>query len=170
MGLPSLASFGTPLQGVTAGLIAAFGALGIWYIRGWPERKRAANETTVITAKIEEELRGEAAQRFREFRAEVHALRNELQQVRGELQQSHAKSMRRGDKLNMVLFILRMVMDELASKEPRNKILAQARTLLSRVEDEPHDKNNSSAVNAAEETVEAAQATVREVRAEEAKK
>jgi len=161
---------GTVFQGLLVAIVSALGALGIWYIRGWPDRRRASNETTAMTAKIEEDLRGEAAERFREFRLEVHALRNELQAVRGELQATATKSMRRGDKLNMVLFILRMVMDELAAKEPKNKILAQARTLLSRVEDEPHQEDNSDALNAAEETVDKANATVRQVKADEAKK
>jgi hypothetical protein len=160
-----LSTLGTPLQAITAGLVG----LGIWYIRGWPERKRATNETIALTAKIEEDLRGEAAERFREFRAEVHALRNELAVVRAELAQSLTKSMRRGDKLNMVLFILRMVMDELHAKEPANKVLAQAKTLLARVEDEPHDPASSDALKAAEHTVEAAQDAVQEVKAAEAK-
>lgn len=168
--IPNLSAIGTPLQGVTAAMILAFGTVAIWYIRGWPERKRATNETTALTAKIEEDLRGEAAARFREFREEVHSLRNELAIARAELDRASARSMRRADKLNMLLFILRLVMDELASKEPQNKVLAQARLLLSRVEDEPHQPDNSDALNKAEETVDAAKATVRQVKADEAKK
>lgn len=161
---------GTPLQGVSAALIVAFGTIIIWYIRGWPERKRAMNETTALTAKIEEDLRGEAAERFKEFREEVHGLRNELQKARAELDQAAAKSMRRGDRLNMMRFILLMVIDELAAKDPSNKVLAQARLLLSRIEDEPHQPNSSDALTKAEDTVDAANATVRQVKADEAKK
>jgi hypothetical protein len=167
---PNLSSLGTPLQGVSAAMIFAFGTVLIWYIRGWPDRKRAANETTALTAKIEEDLRGEAAERFREFRTEVHALRNELAKARAELDRAAAKSMRRGDKLNMMRFILMMVIDELAAKDPQNRVLAQAHQLLSRIEEEPHQVDNSDALAAAEDTVDAAQATVRQVKAEEAKK
>ncbi len=157
---------GIIFQGVTIALITA---LGIW-IKYGPDRTRAENESIGLKAKIEEDLRSEAAVRFQEFRDEVHSLRNELGAARAELHQTTAKSVRRGDKLNMVLFILRLVMDELHAKEPANKVLAQARSLLSRVEDEPHVEGNSDALNQAEDTVEAAQATVREVKAEEAKK
>ncbi len=162
---------GTVFQGGTlvTVLVAVILAFRFW-IQGMPDRGRVKNESVILQAKIEEDLRSEAAIRFREFRLEVHALRNELHAVRGELRESIAKSLRRGDKLNMVLFILRLVMDELHAKEPANKVLAQAKSLLSRVEDEPHEDGNSKALNTAEETVEAAQATVREVRAGEAKK
>ncbi len=163
--------FGFPLGSAFQGgtFAVALVALGAWWIRGWPDRRRASNETISITAKIEEDLRVEAAERFREFREEVHALRNELAKARAELEQTAAKSLRRGDKLNMLLFILRMVMDELHAKDPTNKILAQARHLLDRVEDEPHRAGGSDVLNKAEDTVDAANATLREVKATEAK-
>ncbi len=161
-------------------IIAIIGAF-VWWIKGMAERGRVKNEGTIIQAKIEAEaralqgkieetFRGEAATRFREFREEVHGLRNDVARLEANLHNATAQSGRRGDKLNMVLFILRLVMDELATRDPTNKILAQARALLARVEDEPHEKGNSTALNQAEDTVEAAQATVREVKAEEAKK
>lgn len=142
--------------------VIVLGAALIWWIRGYPDRHRAANETKIIE-------NDEAAIRFKEFRVEVHELRNELAVVRAELHKAQNQSARRGDKLNMLRFILQMVIDELAAKEPGNKVLAQARKLLSRVEDEPHKKGGSQALSAAEDTVDAAQATVRQVKAEEAK-
>ena len=148
-------------------LVAIMGGITVW-IKGMPERGRVEIERVSLTARIEEEIRGEAAERFREFRLEVHALRNELHAVRFELQTTAAKSVRRGDKLNMLLFILRMVMDELHSKEPENKTLAQARIMLARVEEEPHQPGASSALHAAEDTVDAAKAAVIEVKAAEA--
>lgn len=163
------AEWGTAFQGITAALIATLGGLGIWYIRGWPDRRRAETESDVARASIEEVLRGEAAEQFKQFRNEVHELRNELATVQGELRNAITKSTRRGDKLNMLLFILRLVMDELSAQDPKNKVLAQARTLLTRVEDEPHEAGNSAALERAEEAVEATQATVREVKATEAK-
>lgn len=161
---------GSVFQGATfvTVILALVGALGYW-IKGLPERGRVKNEASILTAKIEEDMRGEAAVRFREFREEVHALRNELQRVEGKLHTSMVESVRRSDKLNMVLFILRMVMDELHVKDPESRILDQARTLLGRLENEPHQKDNSAALNAAEDTVDAANSAVREVKAVEAK-
>ncbi len=114
-------------------------------------------------------LRVDVNERFKEFRVEVHGLRNELQSVNSELRLSVQQSGRREDKLNMLLFILSMVMDELHAKEPTNSTLAQAIGLLKRVEDVPHDPGNSVALNKAEDTVDAAKETVREVKASEAK-
>lgn len=151
------------LASIMAGII-------IVYIRTGPARGRVKIEADTLAAKIEEDLRGEAAVRFREFRDEVHGLRHELQLAQNELRKSVTQSVRRGDKLNMVLFILRMVMDELHAKDPKNKTLAQARTLLERVEDEPHQAGGSAALNKAEDTVDEANATVREIKAQEAKK
>jgi len=152
---------------ITAGSVTMIammiGAAVIWWIRGMPDRRRAEIEGAALN-------NAEAALRFKEFRVEVHALRNELGVVRAELHTAQTQSARRGDKLNMVLFILRMVMDELASKEPGNKVLKQAKNLLSRVEDEPHADSQSDALNAACETVEAAEEAVREVKKSEAKK
>ena len=161
-------AIGAVFQGATFFTVLS-GALYFW-IKGMPDRGRVKNETTAMQAKIEEDLRNEAALRFKEFRQEVHGLRNELMAARAELQHTVTQSLRRADKLNMVLFILRLVMDELHTKEPANKVLAQAHSLLSRVEDEPHEVGNSTTLNHAVDTVEAAQATVREVMAEEAKK
>lgn len=140
------------------------------YIKGIPARVRAYSEREAQDTKAATAIRDEYALRYKETRLEVHALRNELQAVRSELATSQTKSMRRSDKLNMVLFILRMVMDELQAKEPSNKVLKQAITLLSRVEDEPHSPGSSEAVNAAEHTVEVAQEAVHAVKASEAKK
>ncbi len=161
----------TVFEGATFATVLVAGLLALRYwIQGSPERARVRNEGVGQQAKIDEDLRGEAAERFKEFRVEVHGLRNELQEVRAVLLITTAKSVRRGEKLDMVLFILRLVMDELRAKEPGNKVLAQAATLLERVEDEPHEKGNSKTLNEAENTVEAAQTTVREIKAEEAKK
>jgi hypothetical protein len=160
--IPQWGAFGTLLV-----LLAL--ALTAW-IKGIPERLRVKNEREAQDTKAASDIRDEYALRYKETRLEVHGLRNELQIVRAELAASQTKSMRRSDKLNMVLFILRMVMDELQAKEPKNKVLAQAVKLLSRVEDEPHDPANSDAVNAAEHTVEVAKEAVHEVKAAEARK
>lgn len=155
---------GTVFQGGTlAAMLAMLAIVARAYIIGIPDRRRAENEGRVIDNE-------EAAVRFKEFRVEVHALRNELAVVRAELHKAQNQSARRGDMLNMLRFILQMVIDELASKEPANKVLAQARSLLSRVEDEPHRLDNSDTLTAAEDAHDATGETVRQVKAEEAKK
>jgi hypothetical protein len=116
-------------------LLALAGCLGYW-IKGMPERARVKNEETTLTAKIEEDLRSEAAIRFQEFRNEVHELRNELTVLQADLNRTSVTSERRGTKVNMVLFILNLVMDELHRKDPTNPILDQARVLLKQVEPE----------------------------------
>lgn len=165
----ALSSGTVPQWGAFGSLFALLVMALVAWIKGIPERLRVRNEREAQDTRAATEIRDEYALRYKETRIEVHGLRNELQAVRAELAQSQTKSMRRGDKLNMLLFILRMVMDELASKEPGNKILAQARSLLSRVDDEPHAIGNSSALDAAENTVDAAKEAVQEVRAAEAK-
>lgn len=158
--------FGLPLatifQGGTMAVAVAslFTALGIWFRYG-PERKRATNEEKIID-------NADISSRLKEFRLEVHALRNELQAVQMELHNARNQSARRGDKLNMLLFIVRMVMDELSARDPGNQVLAQVKNLLSRVDDEPN-RSGSDVLQAAEEAHEATGATVQQVKAEEAK-
>ncbi len=143
------------------------------YIKTTPERGRVGIEArrvaAELTADIENKLRVDVNERFKEFRVEVHGLRNELQAVNGELRTAIKESGRREDKLNMLLFILSMVMDELHAKEPENSTLAQAITLLKRVEDTPHQPGASASMNKAEDAVEATNASLREIKASEAK-
>ncbi len=183
--MPDFPYLGTVFQGatfVTLLLAIVGGAFTVfrYWIQGTPERNRVLNEGRALQAKIEtdakalqlkiaEDLQKDTAEWLQKFRDEIHLLRNELGVARAELHRTAAVSLRRGDKLNMMLFILRLVMDELASKDPDNKVLKQANQLLTRIEDEPHVEGNSTALNQAEDTVEAAQATVREVKADEAK-
>ena len=154
---------GTAFQGATLAtiIIAALTALGVWIKHG-PDRIRA--ETEADSAE-----RIDYAQQVKEFRFEVHGYKNMLAQVQSQLIASQSQSARRGDKLNMVLFILNMVMDRLHAKDPDDQVLAQAKVLLSRVQAEPYDKCESDVVHAAQETVQAAENTLHEVRAAEAK-
>jgi hypothetical protein len=78
--------FGIPISTVFQGgtlvaLIVLIAGVITVFIRGMPERARVKNESVSLHAKIEEDLRGEAAHRFKEFRDEVHSLRNELMQM-----------------------------------------------------------------------------------------
>lgn len=111
-------------------------ALTTW-IKGIPERLRVKNESVALQAKIEEDLRGEAAHRFQEFRDEVHGLRNELQVMSSRLSKSETTSRRRADKLSMMLFILHLLMTELRRLDPDSDVLKQAEALLNRIETDP---------------------------------
>ncbi len=159
--------------GILASLLTiVMGGITVW-IKGHPERGRVSIEARRVAAElassIENKLRVDVNERFKEFRVEVHGLRNELHAVNGELRMAVKQSGRREDKLNMLLFILSMVMDELHAKEPENSTLAQAISLLKKVEDSPHQPGNSASMNKAEDAVDATNASLREVRASEAK-
>lgn len=161
---------GSAFQGATfiTALVALIGALGYW-IKGMPERARVKHEGTEIAAKIEEDIRREAAGWGREFRKEVHSLRNDLQIMNSKLHLATMESARRADKLDMMLFILTMVMDELQTKESNSAVLTRSRILLQRIEEKARDKDHSPALNAAEDTVGAANLAARQVKASEAK-
>ncbi len=140
------------------------------YIKGIPERLRVTNEGVALKAKIEEDLRGEAAMRFKEFRTEVHSLRNELAKYVTELTISEASRRRGSDKLSMMAFVLKLVMGELRRLDPKSQIVDQAEKLLEGIlEDDPPEADKSKALKQAEFTVSAAHDTVDEVKHAEAK-
>ncbi len=161
---------GTVFQGATLFTViaAALTALGIW-IRHGPERGRVRNESLTVQAKIEEDLRSDAAQRFAEFRKEVHGLRNELAKHIADLTLSEASRRRGSDKLSMMGFILQLVMTELRRLDPDSPTLDQAERLLESLlaEDAP-EIDKSKALKKAERTVTSAQDTVDEVKHSEA--
>lgn len=144
---------------VSAGNIVTWalilGAGITWWIRGAPERQRAKNEEKVIDY-------AQVALRFKEWRAEVHAMKNELAVVRAELHLSNSQRQRNKERFNMVLFILRLVMEELRRIDPSSKVISQAEGLLKTVceatdADNEEDKSPEGAVASARATV--AQAT-----------
>jgi cbb3-type cytochrome oxidase subunit 3 len=81
--MPYLASLGTPFQGITVALIIVFGTVIIWYIRGWPERRRALNETAKL--KLEDD---------QVFRAELLAREGLLTQRVGALERTITRERR----------------------------------------------------------------------------
>jgi uncharacterized membrane protein YccC len=126
--IPQWGAFGSLL-----GLLAM--AVTVW-IKGIPERLRVRNEGVALQAKIEEDLRGEAALRFQEFRNEVHDLRNELQAMSSRLSSSETTSRRRADKLSMMIFILHLVMSELRRLDKDSEVLQRAEMFLNQIEPE----------------------------------
>jgi hypothetical protein len=152
---------GTVFQGGTlAAMLVLLAIVARAYIVGMPERRRAANEGKVID-------NAEVALRFKEWRAEVHAMKNELALVQARLHQSDAQRARNKDRFNMVLFILRLVMAELRRIDPESAVIKQAEALLGQVTEQEDDPDKTPAVNAAEHTLEAAKATLSEVKQSE---
>ncbi len=100
------------------------------YIRGIPERLRARNEADKIKIDAAEKIRTDYAAQIREFRAEVHGYRNDLQVITARLATSEATSRHRADKLRMMAFIVRLVLEELRSINPKNRVIGQAEDLL----------------------------------------
>lgn len=146
---------GTVFQGGTlAAMLATLAIVARAYVIGMPDRERVKNEGRVID-------NAEVALRFKEWRAEVHGMKNELAVVKAELHQSNAQRARNRDRFNMVLFILRLVMAELRRLDPDSAVIKQADGLLKQVTDQEED---GDAVSAAETTVAAAKTTLAKVK------
>jgi hypothetical protein len=156
---------GTVFQGGTlAALLILLAGVATVFIRGIPDRLRVQNEGRSADVKAETALRDEYAERYRETRKEVHGLRNELSAALADLYQSNNMRTRTRDRFNMVLFILRLVMDDLRHRDPESPLLRQAEGLLQQVMEDVDDPTKSTALNAAEHTVAAAKATCEEVK------
>lgn len=158
-----------PGQWVILGTIltACMTALGL-YFKHRPDQTRADTEALVAS-------NADVVLRFKEFREEVHGYKNEVMRLQGELAQVRRQlsaaldtSARRGDKLNMLRFILSMLIDELAAKDPKNKVLAQARAMLSRIDDEPHQLDGSDTLHKAEDAHAATGEVINEIKKQEA--
>ncbi len=145
------------------------------YIRGIPDRLRVRNEARQIEIDEAELIRSDYAQQIVEFRKEVHGYRNELHAValrqnstEKALTEAQRISRQRSDRINNMMFVLRLVMSELRRLDPSSVILKQAEAMLGSMgEDDPL---KSPTLNAAEHAVEAAETTVAEVKSAEAKK
>lgn len=153
---------GGKLVALIAGIAMAVGA----WMKQRPASQHAENEAMQISSKEAELIRTDYAQQIRDFRLEVHDYRNELHAVVLRLSTSEAQSKRRGDKLTMMAFVLRLVMTELRRLDPGNQIIDQAEALLGQIlaEDDPA---KSQTLNAAEHAVKAAETTVAEVKRSE---
>ena len=164
LGIP----LGTAFQGGTlfAIIVAAFTALGIWIKHG-PDRTRAKNEGDQIEVDAAEVIRTDYAQQVKEFRAEVHKYRNELHAVQGELNKSLRLSSQRNDRINNMMFIIRLLISELKRLDPDSIVVKQAEAML--IQMDRTDGGKSSALDAAEHTLDAAQATVAVVKKAESK-
>lgn len=140
------------------------------YFKFRPDQTRADTEAAAAS-------NADVVMRFKEFRDEVHGYKQEvmkqqgqLASVRRELNSALRNSERRGEKMNMLRFILNMLIDEFTTKDPSNKVLAQAKTMLLRIEDEPRQMDASDALHKAEDAHIATGAVINEIKKEEAGK
>ncbi len=131
--------------GALVAAILVLGTMGVRWITGMPDRTRAGNEREQLKINEAELIRTDYAAQIQEFRVEVHSYRNELAKLQIALSKTQNLSLRRGDRLNMVFFILRLVMGELRRLDPNSDVLAQAEALLSRVE---HDSDADTQTDA----------------------
>jgi hypothetical protein len=147
---------GSVFQGGTFAAVLAMLAIVVRaYIIGIPERTRAENEGRQID-------NAEVALRFKEWRAEVHGMKNDLAVVTAKLHQSDAQRARNRDRFNMVLFVLQLVMTELRRLDPGSAVIKQAEVLLKEV-CASEEKDQPDAESAARATVAAAEETLTEV-------
>ncbi len=164
-----------PAWGAFLSLLAILMGAVTVYIRGIPDRFRVKNEARQIEINEAELIRADYAKQIADFRTEVHGYRNDLQAVMGkqaetekELERARSVSRQRSDRINNMMFIIRLLISELRRLDPTSIIVKQAEAMLLQMgEDDPH---KSMTLNAAEHAVEAAENTVAEVKSAESKK
>ncbi len=168
---------GTIFQGATLAAIvtAILTALGIWFRYG-PDRTRAENEAKVID-------NTEMARQYKEWRAEVHALKEEIAkctarqfvndkrhlQVEKMLTEAMVVSTARKEQMNNMMSLIELLIAELDRIDADSIIVSQAGLLLKQmrytsnksVDPFKGDPLKSEALNAAENTIEVAKDAVR---------
>ncbi len=174
--------FGIPISpSITTGnvvtwLFLIFGGALIWWIRGMPARKLADNEGQRVDNEIKIAAAAELADRFRAWRQEVHELKNSLAKVAAEqikcgeaLADAHTLNRRNKDQMNTMLFIIRLLISELKRLDPDSVIVMQAEATMAHMNGHD-DPTKSSALVAAEHTLDAAKETIAEVKHSEGEK
>lgn len=147
---------------------AFFTALGIWFKHA-PDRRRAANELEQIKINEAELIRTDYTKQIKDFRLEVHGYRNDLAVIQLRLEKSESVSRQRSDRINNMMFIIRLLISELKRHGP-SIIVDQAEAMLRQMGETDEGANKSPALSAAEHAEQAASLTVGEViRSEEGK-
>lgn len=156
---------GTLFQGVTASaMITLLAIVGRAWIIGIPDRLKIANEGKVSAA-------AELSERYKAWRVEVHELKNDLMKVAGKqadcdraLADAHSVNRHNQVQMNTMLFLIRLLIRELERLAPDSLIVQQAKSTLEQLGHEPFDPHKSTALNAAEHTVKAAEIAVEEIK------
>ena len=161
-----LSELGLSLQPyISAGSLVTWALilLAVWWVRGIPDRMRASNEARVID-------NADIAARLKDWRTEVHGLKNELAKVAAKqaqcdsaLAEAHSVNRQNHDRMTTMMFIIRLLISELKRLDPKSVIVKQAEETLVHMNG-GGDPNKSDALNAAEHTVEAAKETCEEVK------
>jgi predicted metal-binding protein len=152
-------AFGIPLGTVFQGgtlLTAVVIGVGLW-IRGHPDRTRAKNEGRVIDDADDEKRR-------KEWRKEIHDIRNELNVSAAELSKCNKLAVAAITLNEQMMFLFELLLSELEHSDPASKIVQRARLMFNRISSDLKDPSKSNALNAAENTVEAAKSVVEEVK------
>ena len=137
---------------------------------------KVAAAAAIAEAKLAEDK--ETGDRFREFRSEVHGLKNEIavlvaRQAKSDLKQlelekllNHAlstSSMRRG-QMDSMISLIELLIAELARIDPKSIIVPQAKLLLKQIREASVNNSDgnwkSAALNTAEHAVRDAKQTV----------
>lgn len=174
------------LPTVSAGstvIMAMIASAFVWWVKGAPERRRAATEATKQDQDGESLLRHDLTEQIKELRMERAKDREDIMRLSTRLGAVEAENRRRGDKINNLTFIIQLVMNELQRLDPNSIILGQAARLLIQIQ-QPLDPNpattlrdlaridaaendKSETLKAAEDTRECAEETVQQVRRDE---
>lgn len=156
---------GTVFQGGTlVAMLTLLAIVGRAWIVGIPERLRVANEGRVTAA-------AELAERYKAWRVEVHGLKNDLGVVAAKqvacdkaLVEAHSVNRHNQSQMSTMLFLIRLLIRELERLAPDSVIVQQAKITLEQLGHEPFSPDKSTAVLAAEHTVEVAKVAVKEVK------
>ncbi len=166
----------TILNGATLFTVLVAGLMTTRYwIQGSPERSRVRNERKTIDMVDMDKRLADYADQVKDFRKEVHGLRNELQTALAEQLTSDKLSDQRSNWINDMLFIIELLIAELERLDPKSAIVKQAKMMLKRIKDQGTDPSKTEAMNIAEtavrdakQTVRSAEHTVVEISADEA--
>lgn len=156
---------GTVFQGGTmVAMMMLLGIVGRAWIVGIPERLRAANEGKMTAA-------AELSERYKAWRVEVHGLKNDLGVVAAKqrecdkaLAEAHIVNRHHESQMSTMLFLIRLLLRELERLAPNSIIVQQAKITLEQLGHEPFSADKSTALAAAEHTVEVAKVAVKEVK------
>ncbi len=166
----------TIFEGATFATVLVVGLMALRYwIQGSPERARVRNERKSIDMIDMDKRLADYADQVKDFRNEVHGLRNDLQLALAELLTSDKLSDQRSNWINDMLFIIELLIAELERLDPKSAIVKQAKMMLRRIKEQGNDPSKTEAMNIAEtavrdakQTVRSAEHTVIEISADEA--
>ncbi len=142
---------GTFFQGATFFTVLAAGLMALRYwIQGSPERARVRNERKTIDMGEMDKRLADYAEQIKDFRKEVHGLRQDLQKALAVQLTSDKVSDQRSNWIDDMLFIIELLISELERLDPKSPIVKQAKGMLKRMTSTSGDAGKSEARNATE--------------------